>query len=101
MEQLKDQYESFEKMVLKEYQKGNLVFMGIEGPMVAPMDKLLEQPADGILYDLNRDEVTVLTMIKDKKWVNDYACAKVIRELKRRLTELELKYNELIKGDIK
>jgi len=96
MEQLKDQYESFKEMVLKEYQKGNLVFIGVEGPMVAPLDKFLEQPVDGILYDLNREEVVVLTMIKDLTWVNNYAVAKVIRKLKRRLTELESKYNELI-----
>lgn len=87
-EQLKDKYESFKDMVLTEYDKGNVVFMSIEGPMVAELQNFLNQPADGILYDLNRDKATVLTMIREhEKWVNDYAVAVVITELKRQLEE--------------
>jgi hypothetical protein len=99
-EKLQDQYESYKDMVLGEYQKGNVVFMGIEGAMIAPIDKFIEQPTDGILYDLNRDEVVTLTMIKNQKWVNDYAVAKVIRALKRQLEQAEAKikaYEEMIK----
>jgi hypothetical protein len=82
---LQEQYESIKDTVLMEYQKGNIVFMGVEGLMTLPLDKFVEQPVDGILYDLNRDEVVTLTLIDDPKWVNDYAVAKVIRELKKRL----------------
>ena len=87
-EQLKDKYESFKDMVLAEYEKGNVVFMGIEGPMVAPLQEFIKQPTEGMLYDLNRDKITVLTMIREhEKWVNDYAVAVVITELKRQLEE--------------
>jgi hypothetical protein len=86
-EKLKDEHESFKDMVLAEYEKGNIVFMSMEGPMVAELQNFISQPAEGILYDLNRDKVTVLTMIRDKKWVNDYAVAVVITELKRQLDE--------------
>ena len=51
--------------------------------------EFIKQPADGILYDLNRDEATILTFIEDPKWVNDYAVCKVIRALKNRIKELE------------
>lgn len=44
----------------------------------------LIKDADGILYDLNRDEATTLTLGNEGlvRWVNDYAVAKVIRHLK-------------------
>ena len=80
-----DVYESNRDLVLKEYAKGNIVFMGIEGPQVAPLEEFVKQDIYGLLYDLNRSEEVVLTFIKDEKWVNDYAVAKVIRELKRQL----------------
>ena len=86
-EKLKDEYENFKDMVLAEYKKGNVVFMGIECPMIAPLKEFIKQPAEGILYDLNRDTATVLTNIKDQKWVNDYAVSVVITELKRQLDE--------------
>lgn len=44
--------------------------------------EFIKQPIEGMLYDLNRNEVTVLTLIEDPKWVNDYAVSKVIQELK-------------------
>ena len=85
-EKLKYQYENFKEMVLGEYKKGNVVFMTIEGPMVAPLKEYIKQPTEGLLYDLNRDKATVLTQIKNHaKWVNDYAVAIVIEELKRQL----------------
>lgn len=87
-EQLKDKHESFKDMILQEYDKGNIVFMTTEGPVVAPLQEFIKQPTDGLLYDLNRDKVTVLTMIREhEKWVNDYAAACVITELKRQLEE--------------
>ena len=44
----------------------------------------LIKDADNILYDLNRDEATTLTLGNEGlvRWVNDYAVAKVIRYLK-------------------
>lgn len=74
--------------VLEEYKKGNIVYAGIEGLMVIPLKEFLEQPTDGLLYDLNRNETVVLTLIDDPKWVNDYAVAKVIRALRKRIEEL-------------
>jgi len=90
-EKVKDQYENFKDMILKEYDKGNIVFMTIEGPMCMPLDKFIKQPVDGVLYDLNRDPEVVLAYIHDEKWVNDFAVSMVIKELKRQLDENEKK----------
>jgi hypothetical protein len=80
-------YESFRDAVLEEYKKGNVVYMSCEGPMSCKLSDILNQPADGLLYDLNRDESVVLTFIEDPKWVNDYAVATVIRELMSRSSQ--------------
>ena len=72
-------------MILDEYKKGNIVVSTFDGLKVMPLKDIVVQPTDGLLYDLNRDEATILTFIDDPKWVNDYACAAVIRELKYQL----------------
>ena len=74
--------EEIRDKILEEYKKGNIVFAGTEGLQVMPLIEFIKQPADGILYDLNRSETVVLTFISDPKWVNDYAVAQVIRALK-------------------
>lgn len=78
-------HESVRDFILEESKKGNVVFMGLEGPMVAPLDEFIKQPAEGILYDLNRLPEVVLTFIDDPKWVNDFAVSMVIRRLRERL----------------
>ena len=70
-------------LVLKEYANGNVVVSGFDGIKAMALKEFVKQPAEGILYDLNRCESVVLTFIPDPKWVNDYAVAKVIHELKR------------------
>jgi len=71
--------------ILDEYKKGNIVVSSFEGLMVAPIKQVINQPVDGLLYDLNRNEVTVLNYIDDPKWINDFAMVQVIRELKQQL----------------
>ena len=80
--------EKLEEKILDEYKKGNIVIAGIEGLQAMPIDEFIEQPEEGILYDLNRNESVVLTFIDDPKWVNDFAVAKTIRKLKAKVDEL-------------
>lgn len=82
------------KLIQDEYGKGNIVINTIEGLRAMKLDGLINQCADGLLYDLNRNEGTVVALIDDPKWINDYACAKVIRALKQRIDELEKQLNE-------
>lgn len=76
----------FEKTlaIIKENEsKGMITFMTDFGMMCTPIESFCKQSADGLLYDLNRDEATTLTLGKGgmKRWVNDYAVAKVLRHL--------------------
>ena len=69
-------------LVLQKEKEGNVVFATFDGLMEAELEKFIEQPTEGLLYDLNRDRATVLTLIDDPKWVNDFAVGLVIKKLK-------------------
>ena len=77
------------EIVLSEYKKGNIVVSTFDGLKYMPIEEIIKQPASGLLYDLNRDEGTILTFIDDPKWVNDYAVSQVIRLLKKKSEERE------------
>ena len=74
--------EKLRAYILSEREKGRIVFHGLPGQMMgAELNKFVEQPAEGMLYDLNRLEEIALTFLNDPKWVNDFAVALVIRKL--------------------
>ena len=74
--------EELKDFVVSEGRKGNVVFNNGEGIVVAPLEEFIKQPADGILYDLNRLPEVALTFMDDPKWVNDFAVSMVIKRLK-------------------
>lgn len=65
------------------YVHGNLATMDI--------DDLINQPVEGLLWDLNRDEVTCSFWIDEGElgWVNNYATQLVIKKLYEKIFELE------------
>lgn len=77
--------EKLKNKILKEYEKGNIVYATSEGLAVVPLEEFIKQPASGILYDLNRLPEVVLTFIDDPKWVNDYAVAVIITKLREKI----------------
>lgn len=81
--------ENIKEIVLNEYNKGNIVVSTFEGLKVCKLSEIINQHTDGLLYDINRNEAIVLTLINDPKWINDYATVKVIRELKNQIHKLD------------
>lgn len=82
----------------EERKKGNLLILTATGAMLSPIDLFIEQPASGILYDLNRGREVTATLAKDSdylRYVNDYAAAIVIEALKERIEALEIELNEV------
>lgn len=83
----KETMKSLKEIVLEEEKKGNIVFMTIDGPVSADLDKFISQSAEGLLYDLNRDRITCLTWLDDPKagkyWVNNHATMLVVTKLKK------------------
>ena len=84
--------DEFVELVLGKKKEGRAVVYVAEDAIASiPLDELCNQPADGILYDLNRDESSVLASAEDGNpyWVNNFAAAQVIRFLCGRVEELE------------
>ena len=78
-------------LILNHEKNGIIVFMGAEGIMGAEIKKFIQQPAEGILYDLNRDKVTLLSQYSQEniRWINDYAVAVTITALRAEIDELK------------
>ncbi len=77
------------EFILKKRKEGKVCVMTIEGLGIIDVDEFIKQPADGILYDLNRGLETTLTVMPEKRWINDIAVAVTIVALKKRIAELE------------
>jgi len=72
-------------LLKQEAQKGNICFFATPDELVkVNLDEFIRQPAEGMLYDLNRNKITVLHFITqgNMKWVNNYAVALVIEKLR-------------------
>ena len=83
------------KIYKQRYEKGNVVYRDIEGLHSIKLSDIVNQPADGILYDLNRNEAVILQFIGDPKWINDFALSKVVKYLKDENEKLKKEINEL------
>lgn len=78
--------------VIKDNEKHGIVtIQSMEGLLSCPLSKLIEQPAEGLLYDLNRDKLTTITLGKNgmERWINDYAVAMVIEYLMKEIERLK------------
>ncbi len=74
------------QLLRNEAEKGNVCFFDMPDHIVkVNLNDFVKQPADGILYDLNRDQATSSAFISrgDTKWVNNFAVALVITKLKQ------------------
>ena len=77
------------KVIRENEDKGFVTIMSIDGLMSIPIDEFIKQPTEGLLYDLNRDKLTTITLGSEGnvRWVNDYAVALVIEYLMKQLKE--------------
>ena len=82
--------EELQQLVLNARREGKVIFFALENELYsAPVTEFIKQPAEGILWDLNRCEVVTLSRQDDQRWVNDFAVAVTITALKKRIAELE------------
>lgn len=84
--------ERTQKLILERKAEGKLVFFDGIGRLVScPIEEMCDQPIEGLLYDLNRGEETILALAKadDIKWVNNFAATQVIKYLYNRVEELK------------
>jgi len=83
--------ESIRDNVISEWDKGNLVYADIEGLKSIKFEDFIQQPLNGMLYDINRDSATILTFIDDPKWVNDFALTKLLEYYYNKCKDYEAK----------
>lgn len=83
------------EMVLAARSEGKVVMWVLPDQlMTAPLDQFVRQPADGILWDLNRGEECALANTDSIRWVNDFAVAMTIRKLVEQRDAAEAKLAE-------
>lgn len=78
------------KEIFEHRNKGEIVFITIDGLVPAKIEDLIKQLTEGLLYDLNRDVATLLTRYKntgDLRYINDIAIANVVRYLMNKIQE--------------
>lgn len=78
--------------VIKDNEKHGIVtIQSMDGLLSCPLSKLIEQPSEGLLYDLNRDKLTTITLGEKgmERWINDYAVAMVIEYLMKEIERLK------------
>lgn len=85
----KKEQESIKEMVLKEWDKGNVVYADFDGLKSIKFEDFINQPLDGMLYDINRDSAIILTYIDNPKWVNDFALIKLLEYYYNKCKEQE------------
>lgn len=84
-------------LILQRKKEGKVVFYEVPNDLTSiPVDKLCGQPIEGLLYDLNCGEETILAFAGEDNpyWVNNFAATQVIRYLKGRVEELENELNK-------
>ena len=82
--------EELQNLILSKKKEGQIVFRSLEGLMEAKMENIIQQPANGLLWDLNRDMVTLLSRASDDNpyWVNDLALANITEFLINKVNEI-------------
>ena len=68
----------------KAFDEGCVLFNTCEGVVKMKLKDIVNQPTDGLLYDLNRDEATVTTIFDEQKLMNELATINVLKFLHRR-----------------
>ena len=76
------------KEILEAYRDNKIAVATIEGIQVMPMEDFINQPVEGMLWDLNRTIPGILADTSDIRWINDYAVAKTIMALKMKIDDL-------------
>lgn len=87
--------EALKEKVLNDRREGKVTMWLLPGELgTMPVEEFVKQPADGILYDLNRLEENALSDVGNIRWVNDFAVAVTIRKLVEQRDELQKKLND-------
>lgn len=77
----------------------NIYYCTFEGVHSVNIHQFTEQPLEGMLYDINRDEATILANLDDPKWLNDYALTRLLKYYYNKCKELEERLDNYVKDN--
>lgn len=82
--------EELQNLILSKKREGKIVYHSLEGLTEAKMEDIIQQPAEGLLWDLNRDMATLLIRAFEDNpyWVNDLALANITEYLINKVNEI-------------
>lgn len=82
--------EELKNLILAKKREGKIVFYSIEGLMESKMEDIIQQSAEGLLWDLNRDMATLLHRASEDNpcWVNDMALSNITEFLVNKVNEI-------------
>lgn len=90
------------EMVMAARKEGKAVMWVLPDQlMTAPLEEFVRQPADGILWDLNRGEECAFSDTSNIRWVNDFAVALTIRKLVEQRDAAEAKLAQYTAAEAK
>jgi hypothetical protein len=82
-----ENFEKIKELIEKEWAEEKVVIMTVEGAASVPVRQIIKQPAEGLLYDINRDMGTNWALLRDGsdlpsiRIINDIAAAHIIEYL--------------------
>lgn len=79
------------KIVLENAENGKVTYETGFGLQSTLLENFCRQGTSGMLYDLNRNKATTITLGKNglTRWINDYAVAMVIEYLMKEIERLK------------
>lgn len=82
--------EELKDLILAKKKEGKIVFLSTGGLMEAKMEDIVQQPSEGLLWDLNRDMATLLHCASEDNpcWVNDMALSNITEFLVNKVNEI-------------
>lgn len=82
--------DELQNLILSKKKEGKIVFYSIEGLVEAKMENIIQQTANGLLWELNRDMATLLSRASEDNpyWVNDIALANITEYLINKVNEI-------------
>lgn len=84
------------KYIQEKEKEGKITFATIDGLVSCPLNEFIKQQAKGVLYDLNRDKLTTITLATEDnvRWINDYAVAVLIEYILKLVNDITDERNE-------
>jgi predicted hydrocarbon binding protein len=93
---MNENYLDVRTLVIDKYRCGQLTIDTLNGITHVDLEETLQNKSERILKSFGRDFGTILAKIDNNpRWINDFALAVIVTELKNKLEKYEEKYGSI------